>query len=500
MVQPSRPDSPEQPANEEDAADRCRLSATVKLVADSRLCETAIVGEFFPLKRLISNFVGWLRRNAGGQLSRLGPELSWIAAGQAVAVAGGIMGVRMLTRRMDPGTYGGLALGMTVATFTGQIVFAPVSSAAVRYLLPALESNALSAFIRATLNLIRNALFLYCLATVCVVIALLYLHRGQIVPMVLASAIFGGVSSCNSLVDGIQNVIRCRIIVAWHQGLSQWLRYSLAVVAVSVLGTTSVHAMSAFAISSLVVFLSQCAFLKRSLAQQRAHGGTADPCDWPDLQPKMTSYGWPFAAWGTFTWMQLSSDRWALETFRSQRDVGMFQVVYQLGYYPLQLLSGLLVSLVTPILFAKAGDGTDTARVRLSERLAILLGGAVLACTVLLVLLALPLHDRVFRIMTTDAYASASHLLPWMVASSGLFATAQIATVIPMLSGNTRTLLPPKIGVAVLGVILNAAGARYYGISGVVGSSILQSAFFLAWITWISSRHPRRVVELAYQE
>jgi len=92
------------------------------------------------------------------------------------------MGVRMLTRKMDPGTYGELALGMTVSTFAGQIVFSPVSSAAVGYLLPALETTALSACIRATVSLVRNALFLYGLATVCVIIALLCLDREQIIP------------------------------------------------------------------------------------------------------------------------------------------------------------------------------------------------------------------------------------------------------------------------------------------------------------------------------
>lgn len=203
----------------------------------------------------------------------------------------------------------------------------------------------------------------------------------------------------------------------------------------------------------------------------------------------------PFAVWGAFTWLQLSSDRWALETFRSQREVGMFQVVYQLGYYPLQLISGLLVSLVTPILFARAGDGSDSDRVRVSERFAILLGGTVLVSTLLFTLLAILLHDRVFHIMTTEAYASTSNLLPWMVMASGLFATAQIGTLIPMLIGNTRALLPPKIGVAIVGVVLNAAGARYYGIPGVVASSIIQSGVFLMWVTWISVLQSRRDVE-----
>lgn len=431
-------------------------------------------------------FAGWLQRAAGSLFAKLGPEMCWIVVGQSIAVAGGIMGVRMLTRAMDPGTYGGLALGMTVSTFTGQILFSPVSSAATRYFLPALEANVLSTYTQITVSLVRKALSLYSVATVFVLVALVSLHREEAIPLVLASAIFGVVSSCNSLVDGIQNVIRCRVVVAWHQGLSQWLRFSLAVGAVSVLGSSSVHAMGAFAISSLVVFVSQYLFLKHSLARQRSPRGLSAVGDWPDLRSKMKSYGWPSSVWGIFTWLQLSSDRWALETFRSQREVGMFQVVYQLGYYPLQLLSGMLVSLVTPILFARAGDGSDVDRVRNSERFTILLAATMLISTLFCALLALMLRDRVFQIMTTKAYASTSSLLPWMVVASGLFATAQVGTIIPMLRGNTRVLLPPKISVAVVGVILNAAGAHYYGMPGVVGSSIVQSGLLLAWVTWIS--------------
>jgi O-antigen/teichoic acid export membrane protein len=252
-----------------------------------------------------------------------------------------------------------------------------------------------------------------------------------------------------------------------------------------------VGVMIGFAVSSVVVLSSQLAFLKRSLAKAHLCTTSSDTSDWPDLQSKMTSYGWPTAVWGAFTWLQLSSDRWALETFRSQNDVGIFQVLYQLGYYPPQLFSSLLVSLVMPILFSRAGDGTDSDRVRRSAHFPIALGGALLAVTLLLASLALLFHDRLFRVMTTGAYATSSHLLPWMVIASGLFATAQAGTLVPMLSGNTRALLSPKIVVALLGVILNATGARYYGIFGVVASSIIQSVVFLGWMTWLSILRPR---------
>src|SRR5438874_2297495 len=56
----------------------------------------------------------------------------------------------------------------------------------------------------------------------------------------------------------------------------------------------------------------------------------------------MRGYAWPFAAWGIFTWMQTASDRWALQG-RGTSEVGFYAALYQLGYYPMTLLSGFLV-------------------------------------------------------------------------------------------------------------------------------------------------------------
>jgi len=61
--------------------------------------------------------------------------------------------------------------------------------------------------------------------------------------------------------------------------------------------------------------------------------------------------------------------------------------------------------------------------------------------------------------------------------------------VLSLLSGvNTRVLIAPKIVTALLGVLLNFAGAFWLGIRGVVYAGIVVSSIYLAWILILVKR------------
>ena len=53
---------------------------------------------------------------------RLSIEGSWIVIGQGAAVAGSLVGVRLMTGLLAPAAYGELALGMTAATLVNQAI------------------------------------------------------------------------------------------------------------------------------------------------------------------------------------------------------------------------------------------------------------------------------------------------------------------------------------------------------------------------------------------
>ena len=120
-------------------------------------------------------------------------------------------------------------------------------------------------------------------------------------------------------------------------------------------GRSSTVAMSGYIVATLVVLVSQLLLFQPIVQAANIEGGTSVGLrnKWRN---EILNYSPPFGVWGVFTWFQLASDRWALKLFTSPSEVGVFAVLYQLGYYPVTLLTGMLVTLISPILFERSGD------------------------------------------------------------------------------------------------------------------------------------------------
>jgi hypothetical protein len=74
-------------------------------------------------------------------------EFSWIVVGQAAAVLGAIVGVRLLTDAIPPQVYGGLALAITAASLFNQIILGTLSNSFARFYAPAEEVGKLGPYL-----------------------------------------------------------------------------------------------------------------------------------------------------------------------------------------------------------------------------------------------------------------------------------------------------------------------------------------------------------------
>src|SRR5262249_32305474 len=151
-----------------------------------------------------------------------------------------------------------------------------------------------------------------------------------------------------------------------------------------------------------------------------------------------------------FTWAQLSSDRWALQTFETTSSVGLYTVLYQIGFYPINLLVGLVVQLLVPILFSLAGDASDSLRLDRTYRLNRLLFLGSIIFAILTTIFAFVFHKHIFSIVASSEYSRISWLLPFMVFAGGIYASGQIVALFFMSSGKTEILLIPKIGTSII--------------------------------------------------
>jgi len=420
---------------------------------------------------------------------RLGREFFWVGLGQGLAALGGIVGIRLLTNLLRPSSYGELALGMTAAMLVQQVVLSPISVAALRFFAPAQEANQLRPYLQGIRELLAKGTVTLLGIIGVFGIGLWAFSQTKWLELILAAFVFSLLSSYSSVLESIQNAARQRAVVAWHQGLGQCLRFLTAVVFITILGALSSSAMLGYALAAAIVLGSQMIFFRYTIFPLSSSQSVVQKDSVENWTKQMRGFAWPFATWGLFSWAQISSDRWALQAFGTTSDVGLYAVLYQIGYYPITLLSGFMVQLVSPVLFNRAGDGTDPARMNHTHRLNhILVSGSILL-TAFGTVVAFLLHSQILTLLAAPEYRAVSALLPLIVLSGGLFASGQVASI-TLLSGlNTQDLIPPKIVTALLGVLLNFVGAHLFGVRGVVFAGVIFSLLYLAWILKIVVDH-----------
>jgi O-antigen/teichoic acid export membrane protein len=414
---------------------------------------------------------------------RLFKESFWIVLGQAAAVVGSLIGVRLLTELLDPAAYGELALGMAVATLVNQTVLGPLGNGVTRFYAPAQEQGDLVGYLNAVRQLVLSATGIIALMILLTVAGLLVAGRTEWIAIAIAAIIFATLSGYNAILSGIQNAARQRAIVALHQGMESWARFLVAAGLLLWLGATSMVAMVGYAMAVLLVIGSQYVFFNKI-----APKNVAGPYIEGRWREQMLKYSWPFASWGIFSWSQIASDRWALEFFASTREVGLYAVLFQLGYQPVSLATGMAMQLLSPVLYQRAGDASDGQRNANVNNLSWRLIWFSMSVTGASFLVTLLFHTQIFGIFVAKEYASISYLLPWMVLAGGVFAAGQVMALNLMSQMKTHAMVVTKIATAILGVLLNFAGAYFFGIAGIVLAGVLFSILYSVWMAMLSKR------------
>ncbi|MCX5657390.1 MAG: hypothetical protein NTZ48_04095, partial [Candidatus Omnitrophica bacterium] len=190
-----------------------------------------------------------------------------------------------------------------------------------------------------------------------------------------------------------------------------------------------------------------------------------------------------------------SSDRWALEAFAGTQEVGLYAVLFQLGYTPIIMATGLAMTLIAPVLFQRSGDASDHARNQNVHRLvwSITLSGLLLTLTGFL--LAFGLHDVIFRYLVAMKYRSASHFLPWLICAGGMFAAGQMLSLKLVSEMRSLSLVRAKIITALFGIGLNFCGAAAAGLKGIVAANVAFGSIYLLWMIILAIRTPGAFVK-----
>jgi O-antigen/teichoic acid export membrane protein len=426
------------------------------------------------------NRLGKLLRAGLCRASTLRREVGWVTLGQIVAALGSLLSVRIMTGLLNPSSYGEVALGMTAAMLVNQLLFGPLTNGVVRFYAPASEAGDLGNYLHA----VRRLTFFVTLAVVAigvlVGIPILVFLRSTWLALVFSVLVYAALLGYNGLLSGIQNAARQRSIVALHQGLEAWTRVLFAGVLVLLWQPTSSAAVHGYTLGIIVVLFSQYFFFGRI----RKNATVARPgTDW---NMSILRYSWPFCTWSLFTWAQLSADRWALGLFSGTTAVGLYAALFQLGNYPISVAMAMALQLFAPIIYQRAGDGSDKTRTTQARTLCMCFSLSVLALTVAASAVCALYHRSIFHLFVASKYFSVSSMLPWLMLASGVFAASQAMELNLLSQMQTKRLIGAKIYTAIGGVALSFAGAYWYGVRGVVFSGLAFSVAYFAWIMVMS--------------
>jgi O-antigen/teichoic acid export membrane protein len=397
--------------------------------------------------------------------------------------------VRAVTEVLEPAEYGQVALALAAGNFLTQTVMS-VNVGIGRYYVVAAEAGDLSGY-AAAIGALTSRLAAACVALTMALVAVLYVSGlGSWIPLAIATAVYAVGSGANGTASAIQTAARQRMHVALHQGAEAWIRITAVMAAIPTFGPSSTTIISAYGIAAVIVTVSQGRSANRLLGSPRRDLGSTSGHDW---RAKIVAFSAPFAIWGSFSWIQQASDRWALETFASTSEVGKLAVLLQLGYAPVTMLAGMTVALVAPVLYQRAGDGRDESRNRHARTLAYRTTAVVLVATLLTSSVSMFAHEWIFLLLVAESYRNLSSLLPWVVLAAGLFAAGQVLALDLMATMRTRELLWVKVSTSIFGTGCNFIGAWLNGTSGVVAGLLAFAVVYLAAIALLT--RPGRIIE-----
>ena len=397
---------------------------------------------------------------------------------------GSLATLRVLTELLDPRAYGEFALGMALATAVNIVVLGPLGNGAARFYAMAREQSELEEYWTALRRLLMLATGLIALALLCTVLALGILGRSAWSGIVATSLLFATLTGHNFVLNSIQNSARRRTVVAFHDGIGPWFRLLGAAFLILIFGGKSVAAMAGYILAMVGILLSQRTFFKRTfLLNLNAHDRNLRPHEW---ERRIWSYCWPFAVWGVIGWTRFVSDRLAIQSYLTTADVGLYSALFQLGYYPTNILVGLVLQLTAPIAYERAGDASSAARMKSVYQFNLYITIAALLATLITALITWRFHDEIFALFVARRYSSVSAFLPLMILSGGIFGASQITSISLYSSSETRSLVFQKSTIMLLGILLNFAGAAVYGITGVVLGLLIFSLAHFMWALVIS--------------
>jgi len=398
-------------------------------------------------------------------------EGMWIFGGRVISFISVLAIVRLLTTHMEIGEYGQLALILTISNLITQLLMGPIGQGIGRYFMIAHHDGGYTNFTAACKKILKYAgLLLGCISIAIAFFSIMY-GRLDYAYLSVSIFIFSYLTSINDIANGLQNLARNRMISSRNSSLELVIRIPIIYASISIFGANVESVILAYICSSIFLIYIQKIDLKKISPKNTLIENQKD-IDW---EVSMLKIIYPASFWGIFIWMQQASDKWALQLFSGISDVAKYTVLYQIGYSPVIMLMGILMTLFTPLLYR----GEDI-HPNLFSRLMIFVSILTLAGMGMAELLG----EFIMNLVASSEYYELKSFLPLMILAAGLYSGGDLLAVRLMTQIRTMEILLIKIMASMFGLAINFLLAYLYGIKGVVLGLVCFGLIYLSLFSY----------------
>ena len=423
----------------------------------------------------------------GKRVRRFTRETLWVLTGQIGSAIAGLIAVKVLSNLLSQAEYGKLALANTLISFVMTNIFGPFGQGFMRFWSIGKDRGNLDVFYRISNRFIMYIGVFAVFAAVITSLFLFLTKHTEWAVVTLLSLVLGVISGMIGMRTSIWNAMRQRrkiALVSIFDGFSKPLLAALFIFLM--VGAVNVVLTAYLSGAFLIFFVVNRIYVKNTGVRLYGHPFVKnDNLLRNSLAKEIILYSWPFAVWAVFGWIHSFCDRWVLNALFGLEIVAGFAIVSQLANYPLSFGSGFLCNLFTPIAFQRAGKLTDASLVNSAVRILKAMTAIYIMGLVVVIVFFSFFHRQLVLLVSNQAFAGYSYLLPGLTLVWGLFYLGQVLTVFGLLYNKSQVYIYPKIATSLI-----ALGGVFYfaskaGIEGVVWGLGLANLVYAGWCVGI---------------
>jgi O-antigen/teichoic acid export membrane protein len=387
-----------------------------------------------------------------------------VGGGKLAAAIAMVLTIKILTNYLSAQQFGEFALALTFCNFVAQLIMGPLGHGVGRFYIEAEKAGELGGFWVAVKNLFIKSfvlIFMIFLFVLVVVNLLKYEFDAGVLLLGLAF-LFGYIAGLNDIFCSIQNMALRRFISVRNNIIEIYLRLIFIPILVLLFDATAIMALLAYILSGLLALIV-------NLAEKNNIGMIANQVK-NNWEGKILGLAGNALMWGVFVWLVQASDKWSIGIYSNAADVGKYAVIYQLSYVPVVIVFSVANTILAPLIF-KSGkiDLSGKSNLYTFAFSAITLGFLFYEFFGAAMLVILSRVD----------YAEYSNLMPLLYLSAVFYSIGDLLSIQRLGNMDFGIVRRNKIIAALVGLLFNILGAKYFGVTGVAYSILIYSFVYL---------------------